>query len=157
MKVIFIQDVQNVAKAGDTKEVAEGYGRNYLLPKKLAVLANSNAKNVLERQRKVQMAKDKEQKSLADSVNGKEITVKVKVGAENKMYGSVTSADIVAAVKAAYNIEIDKHKVELPEPIKQVGTVDVPLKIAKDTETKIKVNVVPEEVNEGESRETPAA
>ncbi len=147
MKVVFLEDVPKVAKAGDTKEVADGYGRNFLLPRKLAVLANSSASKIVEAHFKVrarQEAKtEAEMAELAKLVEGKEITLKVRAGAEGRLYGSVTSADIVAELGNA-GLVVDKRKIELAEPIHQVGTYEIAIRLTKDLIPKIKLTVVEE-------------
>lgn len=149
MKVIFLEDVPNVAKASETKDVADGYGRNYLLPKKLAVLADSQAAGKVEAQlkrRAKEHAKvEAEMKELAKMLEGKEITFKAKAGAEGKLFGSVTGADISAELEKRHSLVVDKRKVELTEAIKQVGIYDVPIKLTGDIGAAIKVNVLAEE------------
>ena len=149
MKVIFIEDVTNVARAGQTKEVADGYARNYLFPKKLALLANSQAAAAVEvhlkkivKQRALEEA---EMAEVARKISGVEITLKAKVGEKEKLYGSVTGADIAEALSKAAGCEIDKRKIELPEPIKQVGSCDVTVRFTHDIMAVIKVNVMSDE------------
>lgn len=153
MKVIFLQDVPSVAKAGDTKEVSDGYGRNFLLRKKLAVLADANADNVLERQRKIEAKRQAEMADIATRLNGTEITIKARAGAEDKLFGSVTAADIAEELHKVTGIEVDKRKVVLADPIKQLGNFEVDIKVARDVETKVKVTVVGEEAVQGEQGE----
>ena len=149
MKVIFLEDVPNVAKASETKDVADGYGRNYLLPKKLAVLADSQAAGLVEAQRKKrarEQAKDEaDMKELAKMLEGKEVTFKTKAGAEGKLFGSITSADISAELEKRHRLVVDKRKVDLAEGIKQTGSYDVPIKLTGDIGATIKVNVLAEE------------
>jgi len=149
VKVIFIEDVTNVARAGQTKEVADGYARNYLFPKKLALLANSQAAAAVEvhlkkivKQRALEEA---EMAEVARKISGVEITLKAKVGEKEKLYGSVTGADIAEALSKAAGCEIDKRKIELPEPIKQVGSCDVTVRFTHDIMAVIKVNVMSDE------------
>lgn len=129
MKVIFIEDVTNVARAGQTKEVANGYARNFLFPRKLAVLADSQAAGAAEahikkvvKQRAILEA---EMTEIAKKISGIEITLKARVGEKDKLYGSVTAADIAEALSKTAEREIDKHKIALVEPIRQVGVYDV--------------------------------
>ncbi len=149
MKVVFLEDVANVAKAGETKEVADGYARNYLFPHKLAARLESTSAAAIEAQlKKRERAKAKteaEMKELAQQLEGKEVTFKAKAGAEGKLYGSITGADIAEALSKIASKEVDKRKVELAEPIHEVGTHEVELKFAKDITAKVKVTVVPEE------------
>ena len=152
MKVIFLTDVPNVARAGQTKEVADGYARNFLFPRKLAVLANSQAAAAVEvhlkkivKQRALEEA---EMAELAKRIGGVEITLKAKVGENEKLYGSITGADIAEALSKAAGCEIDKRKIELDEPIKQAGTCDVTVRFTHDITAVIKVNVMSDEAVE---------
>jgi large subunit ribosomal protein L9 len=136
VKVIFIEDVQNVARAGQTKEVANGYARNFLFPRKLAVLANSNAASMVEahlkKVAKRRAIEEAEMAALAKTINGVEIVLKAKVGENDKLYGSVTGADIADALSKNINREIDKRKVDLAEPIRLVGVYDVIIRFTHD-------------------------
>jgi large subunit ribosomal protein L9 len=152
VKVIFLTDVPNVARAGATKEVADGYARNFLFPKKLAVLANSQAAAAVEahlkkvvKQRTIEEA---EMTEVARKIGGLEITLKAKVGENEKLYGSITGADIAEALSKAAGCEIDKRKIELAEPIKQTGACDVTVKFTHDITAVIKVNVMSEDAVE---------
>jgi len=147
MKVIFTQDVPNVAKAGDIKEVNSGYGRNYLLPKKLAIIADSSASmQHAQAQIKVQReaaAKLGELTALAKELDEKQITIKARAGKE-KLFGSITSADIAAELEKTYGLVVDKKKIDLAEPIHQLGIFEVPVRLTGDLNPKVKV-VVEEE------------
>ena len=148
MKVIFLQDVSKVARAGEIKEVADGYGRNFLIPQKLALLANSSALNTMETQLKMKAhSQDQEEASLvelAHQLEGKEITLKAKVGAKEHLYGSITSADITAELQNTTGLVVDKRKLELAEPIRQLGSYEVAIRLAKDIIPKIKITVIEE-------------
>jgi large subunit ribosomal protein L9 len=152
VKVIFIEDVHNVAKAGATREVADGYARNFLFPRKLAVLANSQAAAAVDahlkkvvKQRAIEEA---EMAEVAGKINGLEITLRAKVGEADKLYGSITAADIAEALTKAAGREIDKRKIELVEPIKQTGVSDVTVRFTHEIAAVIKVNVISEEAVE---------
>jgi len=151
VKVVFLQDVPKVAKAGEIKEVADGYGRNFLIPKKLALLANSPALSAMETQLKIKArSQDQEEAELvelAHQLEGKEITLKAKVGAKEHLYGSITSADITAELQNTTGLVVDKRKVELAEPIRQLGSFEVAVRLAKDKIPKIKVTVIEEETS----------
>ncbi len=144
MKVVFLEDVPKVAKAGDTKEVADGYGRNFLLPRKLAVLADSSASKIVETRLRVrarhEAKTEAEMAELAKLLEGKEITLKVRAGAEGKLYGSITSADIADELSKA-NLVVDKRKIELAEPIHQIGIYEIAIRLIKDIVPKIKLTV----------------
>ncbi|HJX13883.1 MAG TPA: 50S ribosomal protein L9 [Dehalococcoidales bacterium] len=152
MKVIFIEDVPDVALAGETKVVADGYGRNFLLPKKLAVLANSAASNVVEVQLKRVAVKRAqaatEMGELAKKLEGTEINLKARAGEKDRLYGSITAADIAQALSQSAGQEIDKRKIVLEEPIRQVGTHDVTVRFTHDIEAVIRVTVEAEKVVE---------
>lgn len=158
MKVVFIEDVPDVALAGETRDVADGYARNYLLPKKLAVLANSAASNILESQMKKVMVKRAqaaaEMAEIASKIEGVEITIKAKVGESERLYGSVTSADISEALNAATGQVVDRRKIVLEEPIRQLGSHDVTVAFTHDITASIKVTVEADKVEE-EKEEKP--
>jgi large subunit ribosomal protein L9 len=147
MKVIFLQDVPQVAQAGQVKEVADGYARNYLIPRKLAALARPQAVSQLEiKARKIEAHLTAELQELAGQLEGKEVSLKAKAGAKEKLYGSITSADIAAELKKVTGLEIDKRKIELEEPIRQLGSYEVAIKLGKDIMPTIRVTVTEEEV-----------
>ncbi len=146
MKVIFIADVPNVAMAGQTKEVANGYARNFLFPRKLAVLANSQAAATVEshlkkvlKQRAIEEA---EMAELAKKLEDVAITLKAKVGEKDKLYGSVTAADIAEALSKEISREIDKRKIDLAEPIRQVGVYDLVVRFTHDITAGVVVTVM---------------
>ena len=149
MKVIFIEDVPNVGKAGQIKDVADGYGKNYLLPHKLAMPARAgDIKNVeaqIKARARVAAKTEAEMKALAGELEGKEIIIKAKVGQQDRLYGSITSADIAIGLGSSLKVIVDKRKIELAEPIRTLGSYEVPIKLGKDISTKIKITVVAEE------------
>jgi large subunit ribosomal protein L9 len=147
MKLIFIQDVLNVAKAGEIKDVNSGYARNYLIPSKLAVIADTAASMQLA-QAKIKKAREAAAKlgeltALAKELDGKEITLKARAG-KDKIFGSITSADIAAELEKSYQLVVDKKKIELAEPIHQLGAYEVPVKLTGDLVANVKVTVVEE-------------
>lgn len=149
MKVIFLQDVPKVAKEGETREVADGYARNFLIPKKLALLAEPGAMNILEEQLKMrartQAKTEAEINELASQLDGKEISLKARKGAKDRLYGSITTADIAVELEKGAGLIVDKRKIELAEPIRQVGNYEITVRLAKDVTPKIKVVVTEEE------------
>ena len=147
MRVIFLEDVPNVARAGEIKEVANGYGRNFLIPKKLALLANSPAISLIQVQRKLtaQNQTDDALVKLANQLEGREVTLKARAGAKDRLYGSVTSADIAAELQNSGGLAVDRRKIELAEPIHQLGSYEVAIRLAKDIMPRIKVTVTAEE------------
>ncbi len=161
MKVIFIEDVPKVANTGEVKEVADGYMRNYLLPKKLAVMATPSALKNLEADLKIRSRKkaqtDAEFASLAQQLEGKVITLKAKAGEKARLYGSITSTDVAAGLEKA-GIIIDKRRIALSKPIHQLGNYEITIKLSKDFAPKIRVIVAgEEETAEGGKSETAAA
>jgi large subunit ribosomal protein L9 len=152
VKVIFIEDVPNVARAGEAKEVADGYGRNYLLPRKLAVLANSQASAVVEAQLKKivlrRAQEESEMAGLAAKLNGVELTLKAKVGEKDRLYGSITGADIADELSSRTGLVVDKKKIELEEPIRQLGTYELTVRFTHDIAAVIGLTVAAEKVAE---------
>ena len=145
MKVIFLEDVPRVARAGEIKEVADGYGRNFLIPKRLALLAKPSAATLAETQRRIKVQTESEVIKLAQHLEGKEISLKVRVGAKDRLYGSITNADIATELQNTTGLAVDKRRVELAEPIRQLGSYEVAIRLAKDVIPKIKVTVTEKE------------
>ena len=145
MKVILRSDVADVGKKGDIVEVADGFARNYLVPKGFALKAtNGNIEQAasMRRSRDIRDAKDRgAAEEVAQKLVPKVITVKAKAGAEGRLFGSVTSADVVTAVQEQTGIELDRRKLHLDEPIKSVGTHQVPARLHTDVEFVITVEV----------------
>ena len=136
MRVMLTKDVESVGKAGDIKEVADGYGRNFLLPRKLAVIAGrgveAEGKRLREAVAKRETKDRTEAQALADEIGNKTVVVRLKVGAEDKAFGSITNQDVAAALKAQHRVEIDRHKIDIKEPIKTLGEHQVPLRLHRD-------------------------
>ena len=145
IQVILQHDVDNVGKSGELVKVRPGYARNYLLPRSLAVPATTAQVNRINHERTVAIAKGeklkKEARDLAAKLNGLEIHMERAVGEDEKLFGSVTAKEIEAAVKAK-GFAIDRKKLTLPEPIKQLGTFEIPLKLMSDVAATLKVKVV---------------
>jgi large subunit ribosomal protein L9 len=152
VKVTFLEDVPKVARVGQTKMVADGFARNYLLPRKLAVIADSRAAAAIEGQLKKKVKQreleDAEMAVLAEKIEGTVVTIKAKVGENEKLYGSVTAADIAGALTGAAGREFEKRQVELAEPIRQTGSHAVTIRLAHDITATISVNVISEEAVE---------
>jgi large subunit ribosomal protein L9 len=149
MRVVFLEDVPDVANSGEIKEVADGYARNFLIPKSLAALVTPQLTSQLESKISSRSKKQahiaEELANMANKLDGSEITLKAKVGAKDRLYGSITSADIAEELSKTSGIAIDKRKIELPEPIRELGTFEVAIKLAKDTLAKINVTVIEQE------------
>jgi large subunit ribosomal protein L9 len=144
MKLILREDVENLGKGGELVEVKPGYGRNFLLPRGLAVVANPKNVRELEHQKSVASAKAAKLKANAQAVAKRisetPVTPKRKVGEQDKLYGSVTALDVAEAL-AARGLELDRRTIDLAEPIKTVGTFEVPVKLHSEVVGKVKVTV----------------
>jgi large subunit ribosomal protein L9 len=144
MKLILREDVENLGKGGELVEVKAGYGRNFLLPRGLAVLANPKNVRELEHQRKIAEAKAAKAKASAEAVakrlDDTPVTLKRKVGEQDKLYGSVTAIDIVEAL-AARGLQLDRRSVDLAEPLKTLGDFEVPVKLHREVVGKARVKV----------------
>jgi len=144
MEVILREHVDNLGRRGEIVKVADGYARNYLLPRKLALVASEGNKKQIERERsKFEAAEAEEQKvaqAMADRIATVEIEITRKVGETEALYGSVTSADIADALNAK-GFEVDKRKLVLHEPIKKLGEYTVPIKLHRDVTVPLKVRV----------------
>ena len=147
MEVILREHVEHLGRRGDIVKVAEGYARNYLLPRKLALAVNEGNKRQIERERKNAEARELEEKTHADAFAALlaelEIAIPRRVGENDTLYGSVTTVDIASAL-AAKGFEVDRRKIVLAEPLKALGQVTVPIKIHRDVTAQVKVSVVPE-------------
>ena len=147
MEVILREHVDNLGRRGDIVKVAAGYARNYLLPRKLALLVTDGNKKQIERERhKFDVKEAEEQKiaqAIADRMASIEIAIARKVGETEALYGSVTSGDIAEGL-ATRGFDVDRRKVQLPEPIKKLGEYDVPVKLHREVIAKIKVKVIAE-------------
>ena len=149
MKVIFLEDVPSIARAGETKEVANGYGRNFLIPRKLALPAKPQDMKAVEahikERARIAVKTEAETIKLANQLDGKEITLTARVGQKDRLYGSITPADIASKLESTIGLVIDKRKIELDESIRQIGSYEVPIRLAKDIVPKITVTVIEEE------------
>ena len=148
MDVILREHIDNLGRRGDVVKVAAGYARNYLLPRKLALAVTEANKKQIERERKAGEVKDAQERTEADAyaqrLEALEIEIARRIGENNVMYGSVTSADVATAL-AAKGFTVDRRKIQLPDPIKAVGDVQVPVKVHRDVTAQVKVKVVPEQ------------
>ena len=148
MKVILIQDFLDLGKKGDLKEVAAGYARNYLIPKGIAVEATPGQLRAFNANKEVLSRKSAKQaesaREIGERLNGKLFVIKVKAGEGGRLFGSVTSAD-VSAVMEKSGFKVDKKKIEMAEPIKEVGEFEVLVKLHPEVRVPIKVAVETEE------------
>ena len=147
MKVILREDVINLGRSGEVVTVKDGYGRNYLLPRKLAVAANERNIRQLEHEKGVISARQEKLKTgaqaTAKGLEAVQLKIHRKVGEQDKLYGSVTVLDIAEAL-AAKGHKVDRRTIHLPEPIRSVGNFDVEIRLHRDVAAKIKVEVAPE-------------
>jgi len=146
MEVILREHVDNLGRRGDVVKVAEGYARNYLLPRKLALAVTVANKRQIERERTSAEARDAEERvgaeALAQRIGQADIEIARRVGENDTMYGSVTTADIAQALHAK-GFEVEKRKITLHDPLKTVGEHIVPVRIHRDVTAQVKVKVVP--------------
>ena len=147
MELILREHVEHLGRRGDIVKVAPGYGRNFLLPRKLALVVTENNKRQIEREKKLAEVKDLEDQRaaevVAERISQLEIEIGRRVGDNDTLYGSVTSADVAAALKAK-GFDVDKRKIQLPEPLKALGEASVPIKIHHGVVAQVKVRVVAE-------------
>ena len=147
MEVILRQHVDNLGRRGEVVKVADGYARNFLLPRKLALVVTEGNKKQIEREREKFDALEAEERKVAEAIaerlTGIDVEIARKVGETEALYGSVTTADIADAVHAK-GFDIDRRKIQLQDPIKKLGEYDVPVKLHRDVITRLKVRVVAE-------------
>jgi len=148
MEVILREHVDSLGRRGDVVKVADGYARNYLLPRKLALPATAGNKKHVERERGKFEAKETEERKVAEAMAERmgalEVAIARKVGETEALYGSVTTADIADALKAK-GFEVDRRKLQLAEPIKKLGDFEVPVRLHPDVTARVKVHVVAEQ------------
>jgi large subunit ribosomal protein L9 len=147
MEVILREHVEHLGRRGEIVKVADGYARNYLLPRKLALLATEGNKKQIERERAKLEAREVEEKGVAEAIADRmanlEVVIARKVGETEALYGSVTTADVAEAL-AAKGFDIDRRKIQLAEPIKKLGDFDLPIKLQREVTATVKVRVVAE-------------
>lgn len=148
MKVILKQDLPNLGDAGEIKNVSDGYARNYLIPKKLVIPVTAASKKALEHQKRlIEIKKQKRKKHIQELSKSYEsidvLEIPVRVGAKNKLFGSVTNAIIAKALEEKTGKPIDKRKIHLSAPIKQLGEYKVNLHLSEDVQIPLRIHVVP--------------
>jgi large subunit ribosomal protein L9 len=140
MKVLLNQAVKNVGKAGEVKEVKDGFARNYLLPRGIAAIATAGTLKQAEAQRQAELRREEknaaENQALAGKIGGINVTLRAKSGPQGRLYGAITASDVAAALSEQVGQVIDRRRVELEEPIRQVGQHKIPVRLAQ--------NVIPE-------------
>ncbi len=147
MKIILKEDVKNLGRMGDIVNVAEGYARNFLIPRKLAVEANTKSIKALEHEKKIIQEKAKKIKNadqeLSDRISSMTLTIRAKAGEEDKLFGSITTMDIAEALKNE-DINIDRKKIALDEPIKRLGSYTVSVRIRPEIAAQLNIQVIAE-------------
>jgi large subunit ribosomal protein L9 len=148
MEVILKEDIANVGKIGEVVRVRDGYARNYLLPRGLVLLANKKNLKTFEHQKKLiadQKQKiTREAKSVGEAVTAVSLIIRMRVGEDGKLFGSVTNIQIEKALKAQ-GLTVDRRKIQLEEPIKAAGDYEVPIRMTADLTVPLKISVIPEE------------
>ena len=143
MKVIFLKDISGAGKAGEVKEVTKGYARNFLLPQGLALAAMptaiKEAESRLERERSEETVDQAKLAELAQQIEGSEVHLQARIGVGDRLFGSITAADIAQELNRVTGFSIDKRKVDLDKPLRQAGSYDVAIKFAKDLVPMVKV------------------
>lgn len=146
MKVILLKDIKGTGKKDQILEVSDGYGRNFLLPRKMAIEATSEALNSIEKSKQAakhrEDVKRDEAEQTARSLKGKVVVVKVRAGEAGRLYGSITTQEIADALKAQHGVELDKRKIELDEKVSTVGQTSMTIKLSAGVATKMILNIV---------------
>jgi large subunit ribosomal protein L9 len=135
------KDVQNIGLAGDVKEVADGYGRNYLIPRRLAVLAGKGAEAEARRLREATARREAKERDdareLAELIDNKTVVVRLRVGAEDKVFGAITNDDVATALRLQHQVDVDRRKIDIKDPLKQLGEHQVPLRLHREVTANI--------------------
>ena len=154
MEVILLKDVPRLGRAGELRTVAPGYARNYLVPEGLATLVTKGALKQLELQSQAEARRQRqfeaEARELAAQLEGVTLTLTAKTGEKDRLYGSITSGDIADALESEIGKSVDRRKIELEEPIRELGTYSVPFKLLSDLAPTIVVEVIKKEEEAGE-------
>ena len=147
MKIVLRADVDNLGKRGDITEVADGFARNYLIPKGFAIAATPGVTAqaaAMRRSRDLKDARDREgAEAVARRLVAAVVRIPARAGAEGRLFGSVTAADVVEAVQEQTGVTLDRRKVHLTDPIRSIGNHEVPVKLHSDVEFRVSVEVVP--------------
>lgn len=146
MKVILLKDIKGTGKKDQILEVSDGFGRNYLLPRKLAVEATAEALNAIQKSKQAAQhredVKRDEAEQAARALKGKVVIVKVRAGEGGRLYGSITTQEIADALKAQHGYELDKRKIELDEAVRTTGQTTMTLKLSAGVSTRMLLNIV---------------
>ncbi len=146
MRVILMSDVKSLGTTGTVVEVADGYARNFLLPRGLAAEASKGSLALLEQQRKAKARRDAEAtanaEALGKQLEGLQLSVPAKAGGNGRLFGAITNANVADAIHAALGVEVDRHKIEVPDNIKSLGSYPVEIKLGKNIVAKTTVKVI---------------
>ncbi len=160
MKVVFVQEVLGTAIPGEVKDVKNGFARNYLLPRGLAVPATAEALRraeiVSKQEEKRQATLDDEARRFIDRLEGRPVVIRARAGDQGRLYGSVTAADIAAGIEALVGEEFDRRRILLQEPIRQVGARTVTLRLTRNISHALPVEVEPEDAGRRRAAQAPA-
>ncbi|HOA91573.1 MAG: 50S ribosomal protein L9 [Bacillota bacterium] len=147
MEVVLTQDVKSLGKKGDIVKVNEGYARNFLIPKGLAVVATEGVKTQIKQQKKAEEKREEQKRAeaqaLANKLKGQSVTVKAKAGEKGRIFGSITAGDVADALNKQFNLDIDKKKIQM-DAVKELGTFEAKIKLYPEISTEIKVVVTAE-------------
>jgi large subunit ribosomal protein L9 len=148
VKVVLRADVESLGNKGDLLEVSDGYARNYLVPRGLAMRATKGVvrqAEAMRRNRSARDARDREAaEAIADQLTGKRLELKARAGEGGRLFGSVTSTDVATAVHGQLGVEIDRRHLTMPEPLKELGSAEIPLRLHPEVEVQLTVEVVAE-------------
>jgi len=161
VKVVFIEEVPGTAVPGEVKDVRDGFARNFLLPRKLAVPATKaalqRAESLSKKEERRQSGLDAEAQRIVDKIEGKQILIRARVGEQGRLYGSVTAADIAERLDELLGEPIDRRRIVLHTPLREVGTRQVPLRLTRNVQTAVEVVIEPDESSSrGRRSEAPA-
>lgn len=158
MKVILKQNIKKVGEIGDIVEVSNGFARNFLIPQGKAISYTKGNFKEVEYLKKKELAKKEkelnEAKDLAEKFDNISLEIKVKAGKEGKLFGSITSKDIAEGILSEYNIELDRKKIDLKEPLKKLGVHSIPINLYRDVAPQIKVNLISDSLSEQDTQDT---
>ena len=147
MKVMLVQDVKNLGKKGEIKEVTDGYARNYLIPKGLAEEATparlKESEEIRQRQERKKSKEENKARRIQAQIDGKTISIKAKTGGGEKLFGAVTSREVAETLSQEFGVQVDRKKIELGEPIKHLGKYPVQIKIYPGIQAELQVSVEP--------------
>lgn len=145
MKIVLLEDVRGTGKAGDTKDVADGYARHFLIPRRLAVAATAGALERQQRQKAQEQRRQnkelQEAQALAARLEGAQVVLKLRTGKDGKLFGAVTNADVASALKQQHGITLDRRKIEFAEPVRALGPAACQVRLHRDVLAKIPLMV----------------